>query len=116
MKMVIVVAFVLAAGCKKKEAPPGAGSAATAPAPTAPIEGSAAPAAAASDADCKSTDDFKSIDACVALCDAGNSNGCYLAGQAWLVGDKVPDADEAKAQQYFTKACDMNNADRKSVV
>ena len=36
--------------------------------------------------------------------------GCYLAGQAWLVGDQVPDADEAKAQAYFTKGCELNSA------
>lgn len=113
MRTALLVTLALAAGCKKKEPAPaatGSGSAAVA----APVEGSAAapaaPPAAASDADCKSTDDFKSVEACVALCDAGNANGCYLAGQAWLVGDKVPDADEAKAQQYFTKACDMGSA------
>jgi hypothetical protein len=107
MKIVLVV-LALVVGCKKKEATPaavGSGSAVAA----APVEGSAAAPAPADDADCKDVDHFK-LDACVAQCDAGKASGCYLAGQAWLVGDQVPDADEAKAQTYFTKACELNNA------
>lgn len=101
MKTVLMVGLVLAVGCKKKETSvasgPGLATAA------APVEGST------SDADCRDEHHFK-LDACVALCDAGKSTGCYLAGQAWLVGDQVPDADEAKARGYFTKGCDLNSA------
>lgn len=99
MKLALV-GLALVAGCKKQEATPAAAGSAVA---AAPVE------APADDADCRDEDQFK-LDACVAQCDAGKANGCYLAGQAWLVGDQVPDADEAKAQTYFTKACELNNA------
>jgi hypothetical protein len=105
MKTLAMVALVLVVGCKKKEAATGSGSAA----PT-PVEGSAAAVpVAAPDAECRDEHHFK-LDACAAQCEAGTSSGCYLAGQAWLVGDQVPDADEAKARGYFTKGCDLNNA------
>jgi TPR repeat protein len=104
MKTLVMVVLVLAAGCKKKEAAAVATGSATA---SAPVEGSAV--GQVSDADCSDEHHFK-LDACVAQCDAGKGTGCYVAGQAWLVGDQVPDADEAKARGYFTKGCELNNA------
>jgi TPR repeat protein len=102
MNALVPVVLVLVVGCKKKEAAPAATGSGAAVA-AVPVEGSA------DDADCKNENNFK-LDACVAQCDAGNANGCYVAGQAWLVGDQVPDADEAKAQTYFTKGCELNSA------
>lgn len=65
---------------------------------------SAAAPAAPSEADCVDEKNFKSLEACQALCDAGNATGCYVAGQEHLMND-----DEPKAAELFTRACDGDN-------
>ena len=91
--------------CKKEEKK--APAAETPPAPTAPApeakaaEATPAAPAAPSEKDCVDEKNFKSVEVCMALCDAGNANGCYVAGQESLMNE-----DDAKAGELFTRACD----------
>src|SRR5687768_13540701 len=104
-KLWIVGCIVVALGCKKDDATPADPAVAPAPVP-APAP---SPAPEPNEADCKSTKEFTTVAACVALCDtAGNANACYVAGSSYHVGDKT-DEDEAKALEYFTKGCDKGS-------
>lgn len=106
------LALALAGGCKKDESKAPAAAATSAPAaaekPAGPAVAPPATPPAASDADCKSTKEFVSVEACVALCEAGNANACYVAGSSYLVGDKT-DESEPQAGVYFTKGCDKDS-------
>lgn len=103
----LVVTFALltsVAACKKEERKEAAPAAAPTPAPeeAAKTPEATPPAATGpSEKDCVDEKNFKSVEVCMALCDAGNANGCYVAGQESLMNE-----DDAKAGELFTRACD----------
>ena len=105
---ILFLAALLAPACKKDEGKPADPSASPAPAPEAKAPEATPPEAtpsAPNEKDCVDEKNFKDLATCEALCAAGNANGCYVAGQEYLMND-----DEAKAGELFTRACDGGSA------
>ncbi|HEY5945113.1 MAG TPA: hypothetical protein VIV40_06465 [Kofleriaceae bacterium] len=100
-----------AAQPSKPASPLGAASAAettpTAPA-TTPSSSELSPPSPEELADCPSIADFKSVERCAELCNGAHENACYVAGLAYIDGDKV-ERSAAKAHRYFALGCQLNS-------
>ncbi|MBA3498765.1 MAG: sel1 repeat family protein [Deltaproteobacteria bacterium] len=105
--VLILIAVVAATACKSDKpstSAAGGGSSVTSSEEPAPAVSNERPG----DEDCRSTQDFKSVERCVELCKAAHENACYVAGTSYADGDKV-ERDETKAFRNFELGCRMNS-------